>query len=616
MIRRHVLAALAVGIEVGSDDAARDAIAHVDWIVRGLARRRLERALIDAALAANEFAVDAEAMRHVQRVAALAVRGRRGIDAGDRARVESAYGAVPAPRRARVPVATLAAAAIVAGVVGATLWYVDTRPGPPSRLYTRPAPPPAAGAFRDGGVPLTDPELVNLFRDDFTELVVATDAARRGTTDAARVRLLRALRDAPAIVRRPTLVPAWRALLDALDGWVRVPAEGRALRAAAKDLRARARAFSDQLAALGLGYYLEADAWWTAELAHVAIFVYRVEEVAFVVAGAKPERVLNLRRIDHLNLTRSLLGMQSDELGDPVVLLDPIDTHVATEVLPVLAPDAPFPLGDDFYQRSDGRELALAIGTRVRGELAAALGRDAEAATAIAALLAERARLVDDWRAILERRGLRLARTDSLFLPAGLLDQLDEVPKRQRARAAAIDDELAGLEAPRLASRCHQLVVATVRRHEAQHGLDDGRATPLRYPAALAEHVGAREDGDGQPRPFAERANFELSAYTSQIANDPRTPQLALWGLEMHAFTKPSWGSAESYVAVTLLEGLARQLGDDLRGRSIHDGEIDRLRLARLGTVVLAVSDDRLRAAARALWAELYGEPLVPIVDR
>ncbi|MDQ3370801.1 MAG: hypothetical protein M3680_35735, partial [Myxococcota bacterium] len=73
MIRRHVQAALAAGITAGEDDAARAALRSTDWVLRGRAKRRLERSLIDGALATNEYGGfhDAEAARHVMRVAAL-----------------------------------------------------------------------------------------------------------------------------------------------------------------------------------------------------------------------------------------------------------------------------------------------------------------------------------------------------------------------------------------------------------------------------------------------------------------------------------------------------------------------------------------------------------------
>lgn len=44
-------------------------------------------------------------------------------------------------------------------------------------------------------------------------------------------------------------------------------------------------------------------------------------------------------------------------------------------------------------------------------------------------------------------------------------------------------------------------------------------------------------------------------------------------------------------------------------------GRLDRELLANLAYPLASQSSDKLRAAARLLWVELYGEPLLPIVD-
>src|SRR4051812_7726128 len=107
MIRRHVLAALAAGIAAGDDDAARAALKKIDLVLRRPARKKLERALIDAALATNELggAVDADAARHVQRVAALIVARAQPEDVTDRDRVIAAYSALPKVRAGGAPLA-------------------------------------------------------------------------------------------------------------------------------------------------------------------------------------------------------------------------------------------------------------------------------------------------------------------------------------------------------------------------------------------------------------------------------------------------------------------------------------------------------------------------------
>ncbi len=507
--------------------------------------------------------------------------------------------------------------------------YVWTRPDAPKRAYARPMPPPAAGAFKEGGVPLADAPIATLFIEELTALVIESDRDRQsGGLDKDRAAHSIALIGAPAIAKHgPALVKAWAEMLAMLDRWVHVPDSvlsrlelGPADQAIhiAREFRHKVRSVSDQLAAAGIGYYLEGDVLTRSTgAANALIYTYRVEEVVFVTAGTQPRRVLSLRRLDRLNMTHTLLGMQSSELGDPVLLLDQIDEHVATHVLPVLAPDAPYELADETYQRHDGAAIAKIAGDAVRRELATAFGPDATRAHQIAALLAERALLIEEWRSIMDRKGWRIARTDNLFLPANLIESLEgDVPSYQRKRAIEIEEQLAALEAPRIASRCHQLVAATIRRHEAQHGLDEDREEPLRYPALLEEHLGDATDEDGEPLRRVSSARAELSAYTSQLANDLVTPQLSLWNVARFAFNDRQWGTSESYAAILIVEGLARQLKIPSPGPVIHDRQIDRARLATLLEPLAKLDGAALRTAARGLWRELYGEDIVLIVDR
>src|SRR5207249_5876376 len=136
-------------------------------------------------------------------------------------------------------------------------------------------------------------------------------------------------------------------------------------------------------------------------------------------------------------------GMQSHELGDPVLLLDQIDHHVTARVLPVLAPRASYELAEDTWVAAEpGKSLAAAAGAAVRGELVAQLGPDAEAASQIATLLGERGALVDDWAKLLDRRGWTMPEVEELFVPDTLLQSLDgQVPDFQIRRVREIDEE-------------------------------------------------------------------------------------------------------------------------------------------------------------------------------
>ena len=519
-------------------------------LLRGSARRHLERALIDAALVSREMitAADPDAMRHVQRVAALSVAGRYDVDATDRAEVTDAYRTLPAPRPITAPIATILAVATVVLVTGLLALYVVQLRA--HHRHPRPPVPLVWGAYLTGGVPATDRVLEELLVTELPSLVIETDTDRHHSgDDRERKAHVAALRASPVIAARgPGLAGAWRDMIDAFDRWVDVPIKTRGYHDAESELRSSTQAVSDQLAALGLGYHLEADVLVDQHAAHAGIFVFGVDDVVYVHAGGEPRRVLSLRRLDQLNLTHKLLGMQTEELGDPVVLLDQIADFVEHRVAPVLGEvrddgftyGAPFSLGDaSWFNTKQGLELSRAATEAIRREIAPDVAR-------------------------------------------GGLDALEGV------------------------------VVATVRRHEARHGLDNDRDQPLRYPVALAAHLGPETTAQ---RRFIQRARAELSAYASQIASDPTTPQLALWNLASLGFNKDHWGSAESYVAVVVIEGLARRLGVVGRGPVVHDGQLDRGRLAALALPLAAQTDDHLRLAARELWEDVYVESFLAIVD-
>ncbi len=157
-------------------------------------------------------------------------------------------------------------------------------------------------------------------------------------------------------------------------------------------------------------------------------------------------------------------------------------------------------------------------------------------------------------------------------------------------------------------------VAATVRRHEAQHGFDFDRNAELRYPPPLEEVAGAA-DHDGNASPLASSARAELSAYLSQVINDPVTPHAALWHLGSNVFNRHRWGTGEFYAGLVVIEGLARQLGLDTETPRRKKGELDRDRLGSFATQIAALSDDQLRAEASKLWTSLYAEPPTTIVD-
>ncbi len=197
MIRRSVMAALAIGIAAVNDDAARRALRGGDVVARMRARRSMERALIDAALACSNAGVNHPTPVHVMRLAALATAGRASDHVADLAAVASAYAALPVATLPRFPLLTLltglALAAVLASIAVTIAWW----PGPPARTYARSYGAPAATAYATGGVPLRDAALDRLLDGPLTSLAVAGAPAARGEGDLAAATAITAVQDPP-----------------------------------------------------------------------------------------------------------------------------------------------------------------------------------------------------------------------------------------------------------------------------------------------------------------------------------------------------------------------------------------------------------------------------------
>ncbi len=631
MVSRHVEAALTLGIEADDEAVARSVATTRDPVIRSLTRRSVrERLLTTMAELATTRGVDS-APGHVMRVAVLQLRKQPVTDAADPDLVAAAFAALPKrPPPSRMPWLFALVVMVALAGVGLVAYSVLTMAAavPPSTTYVRPALPESKDAYRLGGGPLRDEALEGLLRDGFATAVVAVDRYTRALDRGERVdpaelaKTLQALATRTEITSRsPGLAKAWAALMSQLVAWSNLSPALEVFGTASHELVMRTHDVSFELAALGLGYYLDADVSWSDRSRDAYLYAYRVERVSILERGPEPRsgeegktgvraepepmRVLNLRRLDRLNYHQARFGMQGEELGDPLVLLDQIDDNVVTRDLLVLDPKGSFRIGGDNW--ADGNQAALALRAAVDGavrpELVAALRADAEAGTAVGALLHERAGLVLDWK-------LRPIKT--VFLPDGIFDQVT-VPKLERRRGERIEVRLAELGAARIAAHLGDALRVSVERHEAQHGYDD--ETKLRQPPDIEQLVGPVEQ-DGKPRAFAVRVRDEVSGYLSQIASDPLTPHWALWSLADFAFDRDQWGGVYSHVSAIVLVELARELGAPDVGHVIDRGKIHRARLAELAAVIAAVDGNRLRQAAASTWTRLYGVPYRPILDR
>jgi len=607
MFRRHVLAALDAGISARDEDAARAALRRIDPIARGFARRSLEHSLIDAALACDAVQLHTPPGEHVMRLAALAI-AKREVTAGDVEGTASAYAHLRKRAMPRLPLFTMLLVLLTGALVAGGTLFVMHALERPSRTFARKLPPPSADAFVKGGVPLRDAAIDKLLTEELTKLVVEGGRATAGQLDSLDT-VLGGLHAPEPMLKRGgvPLTKAWDNMLAVFDRSVQA-AKGTLTEHDHNEIAEAVRELTGQLHTAGLGYFLEGR----FKNGYAYVQAYRVEEVVFVTTAGSPRRVLSLRRLDKLNSAYAVLGMHTED-QDPVLHLERIDENVATDVMPVLADGASYPLADvEWMLTEPGKSLAAKIGDVVRREYKTALGNDASSVNEIAKLLTKRNDIVDEWRHHLERKNIYFDRTENLFLPPELLEALKDVtPNYQRNRVHEYEERLAELEAPRIHARLHEMVAATVRRHEAQHGFDYDRDTELRLPDQLRDFVGELADAEGNANRFARRSRAELSAYLSQVINDPVTPQATLWNLGGQVFHSDQHGTGEYYAGIVVIEGLARHLGATVEPSRY----VTREALAQQALVIAAAPPDKLRTAAKALWTELFGETPTTIVD-
>lgn len=585
----RVLSAIDAGVRAGSVDVARRALRRGDWVLRRRNRRLFEARLLDA-MVASEGAPPDPTLVHPLRVAALGLRGA-ACDPADPAATARAYEAAgPPPAPSKVPVATLATAALVALLAVAVVWLL--RPGPgevlPPRAYTRPAPPPTATAFTDGGVPLRDPELDTFFRDELARLVLAIDRGQEVPATSAAPPWMTA-RFAP-------LATAWNALVTAYEAWRRAE-PGTPEGAMARDaLQAAVRAVDEQFVAAGLGYWLDLDTPTIGGRPSAIVYSYHIDRVTPMAVDGHRHRALEVRRLDRLNLSHGELGLQGPSLVEPLVLLDSVERVVGDELLAVLGPSPRFELGDKQWRAHGDTADAVnrAASDAIRDELIAALGDDGARAREVGELLAERQATL----------GLVLPdRPKSLYLADGVIDALPEHPQVSRRRLRAIERALTRARAAQIVARLEDVVIAGTRIHEVQHEVDASEVRP--YPAEI-ERAAGPEEVDERENHFGRRVTDETSAYLSELASGP-APRYVLWSLTRFAFDHVATSGVYATTAFVIIEALAQETGLPVGRLS------DRRDLGALVTKLSALPRDQLQAAARRAWERLYATRLPTI---
>ena len=634
MIDRAALAALARAVEHGGDlDSASAALARVDPLLRAAARRRLRVAHADALLATREKRADGG--RHALRLAYLLLAGAPPAP-GARDDVEAVTAAYEAARARHGAPATLGfwwptslvLLAVVAGSATAALALVD-RPAPApvaaSVAIAASAGPGYRGAFASGGVPAPgpdDPVIRRVFSAEVPGFVIALDRfsdARRGGAPpaelgaaeaemaAARARALgldaqRALGEGPARALGALLTAARAAAgARAGDPGDRVD-EGVAEAAGALD---------DALAAAGTGYFVDGAVVHDGESGRrlVIVYAFAVERVRVFAAGEARVRALHLRRIDPLNWSHTLLGFTRPHLRAAAVLLDQLDEQVLNLVAPGLGAGAAVPLFEPEADRGLRDRIEARAGEIAREEYGALPGIDAASVRRLGELLGRRRALFDGWGRRATERGLTLVIPAKLRLPEGITRSLDGFASRAELGELRALDEALGGEAPgRAFAALRDALAASVERHEVQHRLDAARRSPI-MPKALADRVGPLES-DGHEQPQAAAARAELSAYLAELARDTRTPRFGLGMVARFLFDRRLHGTAESYAALVILEGLAAELGVAADAPLVAGGAVDRRGAGKLYLGLADLPPERLRAAAGRLWERLFEAPL------
>ena len=638
MSRSAALAAVARAVAVGGDiDVANAALERHDPLRRRGARRLVRDAYVDA-LVSTQIKKGNDANRHVMRLAYL-ILAREPPDAAitdDPDATLAVYDRARAGRRDGISRFWWASALLVLALGGALFAaaFASYRALYPRRYDAadRAAPPPR-GAFAGGGKPaIVSPAVAQALGEDLPEYLIAVDQWGRARREGVLAsRLVRLEADAEA-ARAKILAPPVRAalgegasrrleqLLDAVRATGRAdaaPGDGsRADRAHAANepMMEATGAFDDELAAAGLGYFVDGDVITDLRTGHrlVIIYAFTVESVSLFIGAGATIRALDLRRLDHLNWTQSLLGFTRPHLREALVLLDQVDEQLVTYVLPGLGKGARIELFDPDDASVTPRErdaVEIRAGELVRAEYGGAPGLDEGRAERLGRLLTRRRELFESFEKRVSARGLtlrtpRLLRLDKDYdaalagaVPQGELDELRR-----------LDDEVGERGFLDTYARLRDVLVDSVERHEVQHRIDYGRRDPLPTPAPLLALVGPA--GEGESHRFAAQTRDELSAYLGELSRDERTTKVNLTMISRFLFKKQMQGMAESYSAVVIFEGLAGELGIANGVGLVTRGNIQRSQAAEIYLALTALPPEALRAAAGRLWAKLFEGPL------
>lgn len=591
MVRRVVLFALARAASEGDADAAYEALAGLDPLVRPLARRRLRAVL---ASAATMTSVDDPA--HRSRLAFLvAARGLPSADYDDVTAIAAEQAAaaadVPAPPR-RGPFVTLSLAAVVVLAAAALIARaIVLRPFDPRRTE--------AGAVLSVAM---------------TDFVVAADRGP-GRDEAAVARALEAATGARA--KKAFGDDGTRLLRTLLETTGKLALEDPAGPVAerAEPFFGAATSFDRFLDERRLPYFVDTELIADGRGVLPLLVAFYVEREERVEAAGTSVRAVHLVRIDSLNLRQGYLGYTRPRTPAALVLLDQIESDLVRYVLPAL------PAGERMAIVDEDTERRAEPWVEPFEDRAAAVVRryydDAKVPglERVGKLLARRRALVEKWRAGIAGLGLALRVPERLVPEADYASDLAKrVPRSELGEWDDLHDALLRPDVLGAFVAARDRYAASVQRHEVQHRLDYARDL-VPVPEPLRANLGLASALDAPEGSLAARSRDELSAYLAELARPDDSPALDLLLLARFVLDGNAGVDAYWYTSVTAFQGIARELGldpDALLGR----GAVRRERFAKLVLAVLDRRPDELRAAAGSFYRSAYGVPVPDVTTK
>lgn len=578
-----------LGTHGASGKQRREALGQVDVLLRKSVRRAVMFAVVDAAEGDASGSTD-EAYHH-----RLALVRRRIPEAWDWSpeKIEAAFAEqqVEKPKKHR---ATLLALAVALGLLGATAAGLWVAMAPAAAL--RDHGEATEAAWVQGGVPMRSAEAEELFVQLFPQYLVQLDAMRRGQPSEVGE-----LRDAMLGLAERVLSADGRSFLVAVLDQCEAQARGEGV--APEGFVGSVDALNRAIEEANEGYFLDSELIGREQGSQVLFAVFRVNAIHYYEADGERVRSLRLERADRLNLARSMLGFTRPQIRDALVLEGRIEGYLGDVVLPALAPEGELELASGI-STEELRELRRLATQVVRQEAVAVAG---EEVLPLGAALAERQNILEQWATRFRGRiQLRVPRGID-FDPETYSALEGIVPRSEWRRFEGVQSRVEEEDVRLAYRRLEAAFSEAVELHEVQHRLDYRHGVGRIAPSVEAQ-TGALVVG-GQQNRRAQRSQNEYSAYLSELARAQGTTQTQLLLFGLHLYERRGWGRPESYAAVAVFQGLAKELQLE-HEPLVRSRRINRSGLAKLHTEILGIEAERLQAAARALWETEQGRAL------